>query len=77
MKGYEVLFTGNNFLRLLSGLWVTLRISLISIGISLVLGVLLGAAMTVRNKAVKAVCKVYLEVVRIMLHTSWGIILKS
>ena len=71
MRGYEVLFAGNNFLRLLSGLWVTLRISLISIALSLVLGILLGAAMTVKNKAVKAVCKVYLEIVRIMPQLVW------
>ncbi len=71
MRGYEVLFAGNNFLRLLGGLWVTIRISLISIGISLVLGVLLGAAMTVRNRAVRAICKIYLEVVRIMPQLVW------
>ena len=71
MRGYEVLFAGNNFLRLLGGLWVTLRISLISIALSLVLGILLGAAMTVRNKFVRAVCKVYLEIVRIMPQLVW------
>lgn len=66
MQGYEVLFQGNNFLRLWGGLWVTLRISLISIALSAVLGVFLGAAMRMKNKAVRAVCRFYLEFVRIM-----------
>ncbi len=71
MQGIEILFMGNNFLRLLSGLWVTVRISLISIGFSLVLGTALGAAMTLKNPAVKAVCRVYLEIVRIMPQLVW------
>lgn len=71
MQGIEVLFMGNNLLRLLSGLWVTVRISLISIAFSLVLGALFGAAMTVKNRAVKAICRVYLEIVRIMPQLVW------
>ena len=71
MQGIEVLFMGNNFLRLLSGLWVTIRISLISIGFSLILGTLLGAVMTSKNPVVKAVCRVYLEIVRIMPQLVW------
>lgn len=71
MQGIEVLFMGNNFLRLLSGLWVTVRISLISIAFSLVLGTLLGAVMTSRSRIVKALCRVYLEVVRIMPQLVW------
>ena len=71
MQGISVLFTGNNFVRLLSGLWVTVRISLISIGFSLILGTLLGAVMTSRNRVVKAICRVYLEIVRIMPQLVW------
>lgn len=71
MQGIEVLFMGNNFARLLSGLWVTVRISLISIAFSLVLGTLLGAVMTSRNRVVKALCRVYLEIVRIMPQLVW------
>lgn len=71
MQGLNVLFAGNNMLRLLSGLWVTIRISLISIGFSLILGALFGAAMTVKNSFVKAVCRVYLEIVRIMPQLVW------
>lgn len=66
MRGIEVLFLGNNILRLLAGLWVTVRIALISIGFSLVLGSALGAAMTMKNKVVKGITRVYLEIIRIM-----------
>ncbi len=66
MQGIEVLFLGNNMLRLLSGLWVTVRLALISIGFSLVLGSALGAAMTLKNPVVKALTRVYLEIIRIM-----------
>ncbi len=71
MGGAEILFIGNNFARLLEGLWVTVRISLISIAFSLVLGTALGAAMTVKNRAVRAVCRVYLEIVRVMPQLVW------
>lgn len=64
--GIEVLFKGTNMLRLLQGLWVAMRISLISIAVSIPLGIIVGALMTVKNMAVKAVFKVYLEVIRIM-----------
>ena len=64
--GIEVLFKGTNMLRLLHGLWVAMRISLISIAVSIPLGIIVGALMTVKNMAVKAVFKVYLEVIRIM-----------
>ena len=64
--GIEVLFKGTNMLRLLQGLWVAMRISLISIAISIPLGILVGALMTVKNMAVKAIFKVYLETIRIM-----------
>lgn len=64
--GIEVLFKGTNMLRLLQGLWVALRISLISVLISMPLGILVGALMTVKNKVAHAVFRVYLEVIRIM-----------
>lgn len=64
--GIDVLFKGNNFMRLLEGLWVTIELSLVSVAISLVLGVLFGIVMTSKNRAVKAVSRVYLETVRIM-----------
>ena len=53
-------------IRLLQGLWVALRISLISVVLSMVLGILLGMLMTSKNKAVQVITRIYLEIVRIM-----------
>ncbi len=64
--GIRVLFMGNNFLRLLSGLWVTIRISLIAILLSIVLGILLGMVMTWKNPIVRCITRLYLDFVRIM-----------
>lgn len=64
--GIDVLFKGTNFLRLLGGLWVAVRISLISVAISIVLGLVMGVLMTSKNKILKAIFRVYLEIVRIM-----------
>ena len=64
--GIRVLFMGNNFVRLLEGLWITLRISMIAAFFSIVLGILLGMLMTVKNPVTKAVTKIYLEFIRIM-----------
>lgn len=64
--GLEVLFKGRNLVRLLGGLWAALRISLISVAISIPLGILIGALMTARNPVLKAVLRVYFEFIRIM-----------
>ena len=64
--GLEVLWKGKNATRLLGGLWVALRISLISVAISIPLGILLGVLMTRKNRVVKAMLRIYLEVIRIM-----------
>ena len=65
-SGISVLFMGHNFLRLLGGLWVTLRISLIAVALSMPLGIVFGMFMTLRNPVSRAVSRVYLEFVRIM-----------
>ena len=57
---------GNNFIRLLGGLWITVKISLISVGLSIVFGLLLGMIMTLKNPVVKCLTKIYLEFIRIM-----------
>jgi polar amino acid transport system permease protein len=64
--GIDVLFKGTNFLRLLGGLWVAVRISLISVVISIVLGLVMGVLMTSKNKILKIIFRIYLEIVRIM-----------
>ena len=47
--GIRVLFMGNNFIRLLKGLGVALKISLTAVILSVVLGILLGMVMTLKN----------------------------
>ena len=64
--GLEVLFKGKNMIRLLGGLGIALKISLIAVMISIPLGILLGALMTWKNPIVKAILRVYLEFIRIM-----------
>ena len=64
--GIDVLFKGTNFVRLLSGLWVAVRISLICVIISIVLGLVVGALMTSKNRILKVIFRIYLEIVRIM-----------
>lgn len=64
--GISIIFKGSNFLRLLGGLWVTMRISLVSAGISIPLGILFGMFMTIRNPVTKVISRIYLEFIRIM-----------
>lgn len=64
--GIKVLFMGNNFARILQGLWIAVRIALISVGFSLVLGIFLGMLMTWRNPVSKLLTRFYLEFIRIM-----------
>ena len=64
--GLEVLLKGSNMLRLLQGLWVALRISLIAVVISIPSGLLFGVLMTRKNVVLKAIFRVYLEFIRIM-----------
>ena len=64
--GLEVLLKGKNAVRLLGGLWVALRVSLISVTISIPLGILLGVLMTKKNRLIRAILRIYLEIIRIM-----------
>ena len=64
--GLEVLCKGSNFARLLGGLGVALEISMISVLISIPLGILIGIVMTWKNPLTKAVTRVFLEIMRIM-----------
>ena len=64
--GLEVLFKGTNFVRLLAGLGVALRISLISVIISILAGIVVGMLMTWKNPVSRAITRCYLEIVRIM-----------
>ena len=64
--GLEVLFKGKNLLRMLGGLGVALKISLIAVAVSIPLGILLGVLMTKKNPVTKALTRIYLEFIRIM-----------
>lgn len=64
--GFDVLFKGSNMTRLLTGLAVALKISMISVVISVFLGIIVGMLMTTKKKSVMIVSRVYLEIVRIM-----------
>ena len=64
--GLEVLFKGKNMIRLLGGLWTAVEISLISVALSIPLGILMGIIMTSKNPIVRAITRVYLEFIRIM-----------
>ena len=66
VQAFSVLGMGTNFLRLLGGLWTTVWIALVSVLFSVVLGFAFGILMTLKNRAVRALCKIYLEVMRIM-----------
>ncbi len=65
-SGIELLFQGQNFLRLLHGLWVSASIALLAMSLSIVLGTGLGIVMTSKNRVVKFVTRAYLETMRIM-----------
>ena len=47
--GIDVLLKGSNMLRLLQGLGVAVQISLVSIAISMPLGIVVGSLMTVKT----------------------------
>ena len=64
--GLEVLFKGKNFARLLGGLWTALQISLISIAISMVLGIALGIVVGRKNRIGRGLMRCYLEFIHIM-----------
>lgn len=66
VQAFSVLGMGTNFLRLLGGLWTTVWIALVSVLFSVILGFAFGILMTVKNKIVRVLCKIYLEVMRIM-----------
>ena len=64
--GLELLFKGQNLMRLLGGLGVALQISLISVGFSIPLGILMGLCMTSQNRIGRFSLRFYLEFIRIM-----------
>ena len=66
MQDLAVLFKGNNPMRILGGLGVTLELSLISVALSVALGLVVGALMTLKNPVLRAIMRLWLETVRIV-----------
>ncbi len=64
--GFEVLLKGKNMARLLGGLGTAMQISMISVAISIFLGIIVGILMAWKNPISRAVTRCYLEIVRIM-----------
>lgn len=71
----EWLWSGQNVARLAHGLWLTVQISFISVGLSIVFGTLFGLAMRSRAKAVRWLCRFYLELMRIVPILVWLFVL--
>ncbi|MCI1925842.1 MAG: amino acid ABC transporter permease [[Lactobacillus] timonensis] len=65
-SGINVLFEGTNFARLMGGLWTSVWIAALSLGIGLVLGTLLGLLRTRQNRFVRLLLLLYLEFFRIV-----------
>ena len=67
----EILFEGKNFERLMGGLLITARISFISIIISVFWGLIFGLIYTKKNKVTRFLCRLYLELFRIIPILVW------
>jgi polar amino acid transport system permease protein len=67
----NVVFTPQNIMRLMEGLFVTARIAFISIVIGSVLGIGFGLLMTSKSKVIKGFCRLYLETFRIIPILVW------
>ena len=66
MRDLAVLLKGNNPSRLLGGLGVTLGLSLVSVALSVALGLVVGVLMTRKNPVIRALMRLWLETVRIV-----------
>ncbi len=60
-----------SFPRLLGGIAITLRISLIALVLSIILGLLVGVLMTSKNRVPKAVLRTFLEAFRLIHPIIW------
>lgn len=69
--GISVLFKGMNMQRLFDGLLVTAKIAFVSIVIGSLLGIVLGVIWTSKSKRIRSVCRIYLEVFRIIPILVW------
>lgn len=62
----SIFLSGRNMSRLMEGLGVTLEISLISVVLSMLLGIIVGLAMTSKSRLLLVTTRIYLEIIRVM-----------
>lgn len=65
-SGLNIFFDGNNLSRILGGMWLAAKISVVSLVIGLLLGVLFGILRTSNSRVIKLIFKIYLEIFRMM-----------
>ncbi len=68
---FDILAEPNTWLRLLSGLYITLEISLVAIVVSSLGGLFMGVLMSLKNPIIYAFCRFCLEFVRVMPLIVW------
>ena len=71
--GIRILLESSNGLRLLSGLWTTVEISLLSVIGSVIFGLFTGLFMTLQNRAAKLISRFYLEFIVLLFIAYFGI----
>jgi polar amino acid transport system permease protein len=62
----SIFTAGRNMARLGEGLWITLKISMAAVGLSVLLGVPAGLLMSSRSRVWRLVLRLYLEFIRVM-----------
>ena len=67
----NIIFNLNNIKRLLDGLVITLKVSIVSVILSTMLGFILGILMTKKSRAIKIISNFYLEAIRIIPLMVW------
>lgn len=68
---FDWLAEGQNLQRLGAGLWLTAKISFLSVGISCITGTLFGLLMRSSNRWIRFICQFYLETIRIVPILVW------
>ncbi len=64
--GLDFLFQPSHVFRLLSGLWVTIQIAMISVLLSAFFGAIFGVIMSSKNGLIKSLSRIYLEAIRVI-----------
>ena len=67
-SGLQVLFQGNNLLRILQGLGVTIGISILSVLLSMIFGTIMGIIMTSHSRVVGLFSRFFIKFIRNKPH---------